>query len=370
MPADVFVDERHLPPLGLSNAWGYNAVVFGAPDPRLAPNGWTDVRAATDALHAAGMEAILDVVFNHNGESDQFGPTLSFRGLDNAAWFRLDPRDPAKYINDAGTGNCLALDRPIVIDMAIGALRRWMIFGGFDGFRFDLATALGRSDKGFDAQGPFFQALAEDPVLKQARLIAEPWDIGPGGYRLGQFGPGFAEWNDRFRDAARQFWRGDPGMRGELATRIAGSHDVFAHAPAPSKSVNFIVAHDGFTLNDLVSYEHKHNEANGEGGRDGTDNNSSWSHGVEGPSEDPAIKEARLRDERNLLTLLFASRGTPMLGMGAELGFSQGGNNNAYAQDNATTAINWPTANQVLARFANASPRFGAPTRRYRATPS
>ncbi len=356
MPADVFVDERHLPPLGLSNAWGYNAVVFGAPDPRLAPNGWTDVRAATDALHAAGMEAILDVVFNHNGESDQFGPTLSFRGLDNAAWFRLDPRDPAKYINDAGTGNCLALDRPIVIDMAIGALRRWMIFGGFDGFRFDLATALGRSDKGFDAQGPFFQALAEDPVLKQARLIAEPWDIGPGGYRLGQFGPAFAEWNDRFRDAARRFWRGDPGMRGELATRIAGSHDVFAHAPAPSKSVNFIVAHDGFTLNDLVSYEHKHNEANGEGGRDGTDNNSSWSHGVEGPSEDPAIKEARLRDERNLLTLLFASRGTPMLGMGAELGFSQGGNNNAYAQDNATTAINWPTANQVLARFAE-SPR-------------
>ena len=211
MPADAFVDERHLPPLGLSNAWGYNAVVFGAPDPRLAPGGWAEVRAATDALHAAGMEAILDVVFNHNGESDQFGPTLSFRGLDNAAWFRLDPRDPALYINDTGTGNCLALDRPLVIDMAIGALRRWMIHGGFDGFRFDLAPSLGRRADGFDPKAPFFQALAADPILAEARLIAEPWDVGPGGYQLGQFGPAFAEWNDRFRDAARRFWRGDAG---------------------------------------------------------------------------------------------------------------------------------------------------------------
>jgi glycogen debranching enzyme GlgX/4-alpha-glucanotransferase len=351
MPAAAFVDERHLPALGLSNAWGYNPVVFGAPDPRLAPAGWADVRNATDALHAAGMEAILDVVFNHNGESDQFGPTLSFRGLDNAAWFRLDPSDPATYINDAGTGNCLALDRPLVIAMAIGALRRWMVHGGFDGFRFDLATALGRRAAGFDPHAPFFDALAADPILANARLIAEPWDIGPGGYQLGQFDPAFAEWNDRFRDAARRFWRGDERARGEIATRIAGSRDVFGRAAAPSKSVNFVVAHDGFTLRDLVSYERKHNEANGEHNRDGTDNNLSWNNGVEGPSEDPAIMKARSRDERNLLTLLFASRGTPMLGMGAELGFSQGGNNNAYAQDNATSAIDWRAADSSLIAF-------------------
>jgi glycogen debranching enzyme GlgX/4-alpha-glucanotransferase len=351
MPADPFVDERHLPPLGLANAWGYNSVVFGAPDPRLAPGGWAEVRAATDALHAAGMEAILDVVFNHDGESDQFGPTLSFRGLDNAAWFRLDPRDPATYINDAGTGNCLALDRPLVIDMAIGALRRWMIHGGFDGFRFDLAPALGRRADGFDPNAPFFQALAADSVLSHARLIAEPWDVGPGGYQLGRFGAPFAEWNDRFRDAVRRFWRGDAGMRGEIATRMAGSRDVFDHAAAPSKGVNFVVAHDGFTLRDLTSYAHKHNEANGEHNRDGTDNNLSWNHGVEGPTEDPAISAARSRDERNLLTLLIASRGTPMVSMGMELGFSQGGNNNAYAQDNATSAIDWGAADASLIAF-------------------
>jgi glycogen debranching enzyme GlgX/4-alpha-glucanotransferase len=351
MPADAFVDERHLPALGLSDAWGYNAVVFGSPDPRLAPGGWDEVRAATDALHAAGMEAILDVVFNHNGESDQLGPTLSFRGLDNEAWFRLDPHNPALYINDAGTGNCLALDRPLVIDMAIGALKRWMVHGGFDGFRFDLGTSLGRHAGGFDSNAPFFQALAADPLIANARLIAEPWDVGPGGYRLGHFPPAFAEWNDRFRDAARRFWRGDPGQRGEIATRMAGSRDLFARAAAPSKGVNFVVAHDGFTLRDLVSYEHKHNEANGENNRDGTDSNLSWNHGVEGPSDDPAIVGSRSRDERNLLTLLLAARGTPMLSMGSELGFSQGGNNNAYAQDNATSAIDWPAANAYLSAF-------------------
>ena len=351
MPADAFVDERHLPPLGLSNAWGYNAVVFGAPDPRLAPGGWAEVRAATDALHAAGMEAILDVVFNHNGESDQFGPTLSFRGLDNAAWFRLDPHNPAVYINDTGTGNCLALDRPLVVEMAIGAMKRWMIYGGFDGFRFDLATTLGRTGHGFDPSAPFFRALSEDPVLSRARLIAEPWDIGPGGYRLGAFGPDFAEWNDRFRDAARRFWRGDPGARGDVATRMAGSRDIFPRAAAPSKGVNFVVAHDGFTLADLVAYEQKHNEANGEQNRDGTDANISWNHGVEGPTADGRVAEARARDQRNLLTLLLASRGTPMLAMGSELGFSQGGNNNAYAQDNATTAIDWRDADASLIAF-------------------
>jgi glycogen debranching enzyme GlgX/4-alpha-glucanotransferase len=353
MPADIFVDERHLPPLGLSNAWGYNPVVFGVPDPRLAPSGWAEVRAATDALHEAGMEAILDVVFNHNGESDQFGPTLSFRGLDNATFFRLDPRDPAAYINDTGTGNCVALDRPLVVDMAIGAMRRWMVYGGFDGFRFDLATSLGRRAGGFDPNAPFFQALAQDPIVNQARLIAEPWDVGPGGYQLGAFGPNFAEWNDRFRDATRRFWRGDPGLRGDVATRTAGSRDVFPHAAAPSKGVNFVVAHDGFTLADLVSYEHKHNEANGEHNRDGTDANYSWNLGVEGATEDPAILDARARDQRNLMMLLLASRGTPMLAMGSELGFSQAGNNNAYAQNNATSAIDWSRADASMIAFTS-----------------
>jgi len=352
MPADAFVDERHLPPLGLANAWGYNPVVFGVPDPRLAPGGWAEVRSATDALHLFGMEAILDVVLNHNGESDQFGPTLSFRGLDNQTFFRLDPRRPEAYLNDTGCGNCIAIERLLVVDMAIAALRRWMVCGGIDGFRFDLAATLGRGDDGsFDPHALFFEALAEDPILRQARLIAEPWDIGPGGYRLGAFGPGLAEWNDRYRDAARRFWRGDPGLRGEVATRMAGSRDVFAHAAAPSKSVNFVVAHDGFTLADLVAYERKHNEANGEKNRDGTDANYSWSHGVEGPTDDPVIIAARLRDQRNLLSLLLSSRGTPMLGMGAELGFSQHGNNNAYAQDNATTAIDWGAADASLIGF-------------------
>jgi glycogen operon protein len=351
MPADAFVDERHLPPLGLANAWGYNPVVFGAPDPRLAPGGWAEVRAATDALHAAGMEAILDVVFNHNGESDQFGPTLSFRGLDNATFFRLDPNDPARYINDAGTGNCVALDRALIVDMAVGALRRWMIHGGIDGFRFDLATALGRRPNGFDPKAPFFQALAEDTVVSEARLIAEPWDVGPGGYQLGGFDSSFAEWNDRFRDAARRFWRGDSGLRGELATRLAGSRDIFSHAQGPSSSVNYVVAHDGFTLADLVSYAAKHNEANGEHNRDGTDANHSWNHGVEGPTEDTAVLAARTRDQRNLLALLLVARGTPMLAMGSELGFSQSGNNNAYAQDNATTALHWKYADPSLIAF-------------------
>ncbi|MGD0183834.1 MAG: glycogen debranching protein GlgX [Roseiarcus sp.] len=351
MPADAFVDERHLPALGLSNAWGYNPVVLGAPDPRLAPGGWAEVRAATDALHAAGMEAILDVVLNHNGESDEFGPTLSFRGLDNATYFRLAPADPARYVNDMGCGNCLALDRPVVMRMALAALRRWMIFGGLDGFRFDLAVALGRRAFDFDSQAPIFQAIAADPILSRAKLIAEPWDVGPQGYRLGAFPAGWGEWNDRFRDAARRFWRGDASMRGELATRLAGSRDVFAPAPSPGKSVNYVVAHDGFSLADLVSYAQKHNEANGEQNRDGADENLSWNHGVEGASDDAAVLAARARDVRNLLALPFVARGTPMLAMGAELGHSQRGNNNAYAQDNAICWIDWSRADAALIAF-------------------
>ena len=353
MPADIFADERHLPPLGLSNAWGYNSVTFGAPDPRLAPDGWAEVRAATDALHARGIEAILDVVFNHNAESDQFGPTLSFRGLDNSSYFRLPADDLAGYVNDCGTGNCLRLDSRAVIDMAVAALRRWTVWGGVDGFRFDLATALGRRDGGFDARAPFFAALADDEILSQTRLIAEPWDLGPGGYRVGGFPNAYAEWNDRYRDAARRFWRGDANLRGELATRLAGSHDLFNAAPNAAKSVNFIVAHDGFTLADLVSYAAKHNDANGEQNRDGSNDNHSWNHGVEGAGADLGLLAARRRDQRNLIALLAFSRGTPMLAMGAELGFSQGGNNNAYAQDNAVTSIDWAEADASLIAFTS-----------------
>ncbi|HLW91207.1 MAG TPA: glycogen debranching protein GlgX [Roseiarcus sp.] len=351
MPAHAFVDERHLPPLGLANAWGYNPIVLGAPDPRLAPGGWREVRQATDALHAAGLEAILDVVLNHSGESDEFGPTLSMRGLDNASYYRLIPGDAAHYVNDMGCGNCLALDREPMLRLSIESLRRWMILGGFDGFRFDLATALGRRDSGFDPAAPLFKAIAADPYLRRAKLIAEPWDIGPGGYRLGGFPAGWSEWNDRYRDAARRFWRGDFNMRGEIATRIAGSRDIFPNAPAPSKSVNFITAHDGFTLADLVSYERKHNEANGEDNHDGANDDSSWNEGVEGPTEDASILAARGRDMRNLLALLFVSRGAPMLSMGAELGHSQNGNNNAYAQDNATSWIDWRKADLSLIEF-------------------
>ena len=351
MPADAFVDERHLPALGLTNAWGYNPVFLGAPDPRLAPGGWAEVRQATDALHAAGLEVILDIVLNHSGESDELGPTLSLRGLDNASYYRLLPDDPARYVNDMGCGNCLALDRPAVADMAIHALRRWMVQGGVDGFRFDLATALGRRDWGFDPHAPLIEAIGQDPVLRGAKLIAEPWDIGPGGYQLGNFPDGWAEWNDRYRDATRRYWRGDSGMRGEIATRIAGSRDIFARAPAPSKSINFITAHDGFTLNDLVSYERKHNEDNGEHNRDGSNDNYSWNHGAEGASDDPRIIAARARDIRNLMAMLFVSRGAPMLSMGSEIGHSQSGNNNAYAQDNAISWLDWAKADLSLYSF-------------------
>ena len=351
MPCDAFVDERHLPPLGLANAWGYNPVLWGCPDPRLAPGGFAEVRAATDALHAAGFEVILDVVLNHDGESDEFGPTLSLRGLDNALYFRLNATDPARYVNDMGCGNCVALDRPAVVDMMVAALRRWMIHGGVDGFRFDLAPALGRRERGFDPQAPLLRALVDDPALSQAKLIAEPWDLGPGGYQLGGFPDYWGEWNDRFRDTARRFWRGDGGALGELATRLSGSQDVFGGAPAPTKSVNFVVAHDGFTLADLVSYGHKHNEANGESNRDGANENYSWNHGVEGPTDSADINLKRRRDMRNLLALNLLSRGVPMLAMGSETGHSQGGNNNAYAQANKTSWIDWRRETPELVRF-------------------
>ena len=333
MPACAWIDERHLAPLGLANIWGYNPVALMAPDPRLAPGGWAEIRTAVAALQAAGIEVLLDVVLNHSGEGDEFGPTLSLRGLDNASYYRLNPKDPSRYIDDAGCGNILALDRPPVVRLAMDCLRTWAQRAGLDGFRFDLATTMGRRDSGFDADAPLLAAIAQDPALRDLKLIAEPWDIGPGGYQAGRFPEQWGEWNDRYRDDIRRFWRGDAGMAGALATRLAGSRDMFASKRRPSRSVNFITAHDGFTLADLVAYAGKHNLANGEANRDGTSNNCSWNHGVEGFSADPGVEAARLRDQRNLLATLLLSRGTPMLAMGSERGHSQDGNNNGYAQD-------------------------------------
>jgi glycogen operon protein len=350
MPAAAWIDERHLGPLGLSNYWGYNPVAFMAPDPRLAPGGWAEVRAATGALAEAGIETVLDVVFNHTGEGDALGPTLSLRGLDNASYYRLSRGEPIHYVDDAGTGNTLALDHPAALRLTMDALRAWRRLGGVSGFRFDLATVLGRRAEGFDTAAPLLSAIDQDPELRGLKLIAEPWDIGPGGYQLGRFPAAWGEWNDRFRDSLRGFWRGDGVSLGEVARRLSGSQDLF-DGRRPSRSVNFIVAHDGFTLADLVSHETKHNLANGEQNRDGTNDNRSWNNGAEGPSDDAAVRAARLADQRALLASLVLARGTPMLAMGAELGQSQGGNNNAYAQDNAIGWLDWAGADEDLLAF-------------------
>ena len=352
MPVAAWVDERHLVRLGLANYWGYNPVALLTPDPRLAPGGTAELRQAVAALQTAGIEVILDVVLNHTGEGDAAGPMLSLRGIDNATYYRLQRDDPGRYVDDTGCGNTLALDRPPVLRLAMDALRHYATACGVDGFRFDLATTLGRRADGFDPAAPLLQAIAQDPVLRELKLIAEPWDIGPGGYRIGAFPPAWGEWNDRFRDTARRFWRGDHGQAADLATRLAGSGDLFrAAAKPPSRSINFVVAHDGFTLADLVAHEHKHNAANGEHNRDGTDANHSWNHGVEGATADPAIRARRARDVRNLLATLLFARGTPMLAMGDESGRSQHGNNNAYAQDSPLTWLDWAGADRNLQQF-------------------
>ncbi len=355
MPIAAAIDERHLARQGLRNYWGYNPAALFVPDPRLAPGGIVELRRCVDALHAAGIEVVLDVVLNHTGEGDARGPTLSLRGLDNATYYRTVMNDRARYVDDTGCGHTLALDRPPVLRLAMDVLRYYAEAAGVDGFRFDLATTLGRRDDGFDPAAPLLQAIAQDPVLRDLKLIAEPWDLGPGGHRLGAFPAGWGEWNDRYRDTVRRFWRGDAGLTGDLATRLAGSADVFAsRSRPPSRSVNFVTAHDGFTLADLVSFTTKHNEANGEENRDGTDANHSWNHGIEGPTSDAAINDRRRRDVRNLLATLLLSRGTPMLAMGDELGRSQHGNNNAYAQDNALAWIDWQNANDSLVAFVAA----------------
>ncbi|TBW33715.1 glycogen debranching enzyme GlgX [Siculibacillus lacustris] len=352
MPIWAWLDERHLAPLGLTNYWGYNPITPLAPDPRLAPGGWSEIRTAIDALHEVGIAVILDVVLNHTGESDHHGPTVSLRGLDNALYYRTRTDDRSRYVDDAGCGNVPALDRQAMMRIGLEALRVSALRGGFDGFRYDLATTLGRRRAGFDAAAPFLAALEQDPVLRTLIHIAEPWDIGPGGYQLGAFPATWGEWNDRYRDTMRRFWRGDEGLVGDLATRLAGSSDVFAgRRRKASDSVNYVTAHDGFTLADLVSYTGKHNLANGENNRDGSDANQSWNHGVEGPSSDPAIVAARARDVRALIATLLGSRGTPMLSMGDECGRTQGGNNNAYAQDNAISWFDWSKVDSGLVDF-------------------
>ncbi|PZO81567.1 MAG: glycogen debranching enzyme GlgX [Mesorhizobium amorphae] len=348
MPVTAWMDERHLPPLGLSNAWGYNPVAFSVLDPRLVPGGWSELRETVAALRAEGIGTVLDVVFNHTAESDAEGPTLSLRGLDPMASFRHMP--DGRLVNDTGTGNTLACDHPAVVDLAMRSLRRFVLQAGVDGFRFDLAPILGRTERGFDRDAPLLRALREDPVTGGRVLIAEPWDIGHDGYQLGRFGAPFGEWNDRFRDDVRRFWRGDRDCAGALATRLSGSFDIFGE-DARTRTVNFLAAHDGMTLADLSAYERKHNEANGEANRDGHGENHSWNNGVEGATDDPAVLAARAGDRRALLATLYASRGTIMLTAGDEWGRSQGGNNNAYAQDNAGFWLDWESRDLGLEAY-------------------
>ena len=354
MPITAWIDERHLIPPGLTNAWGYNPVTFMALDPRLAPNGIADLRHVADTLHKDGIALILDVVFNHTGESDQFGPVLSFRGLDNALYYRHHPDEPGALVNDTGTGNTLAVEHTPVRDLVLDALRHFVLNGGVDGFRFDLCTVLGRTEKGFSPHAPLFEAMRHDPVLAAATLIAEPWDLGAGGYQLGNFPPQFLEWNDRYRDDVRRFWRGDSHTLASLASRLSGSSDYFKHNATHTRSVNFLAAHDGFTLHDLTAYKRKHNEPNGENDRDGHSENYSWNHGTEGEAASSAIREKRMDDIKAMLTLLFVSRGTPLLSAGDESGRTQKGNNNAYAQDNKITWLDWAHRDTALEDFVAA----------------
>jgi glycogen operon protein len=351
MPITAWIDERHLPPLGLSNGWGYNPIALMALDPRLCPGGMEELRETVAALHAEGIGVILDLVFNHTGESDRYGATLSLRGLDNRTAFRHVRGDPSTLINDTGTGNTIACDHPVMRQLIIDCLQHFVDHAGVDGFRFDLAPVLLRTHEGFDPDGETARALLSDPVLYDRVLIAEPWDIGPGGYQLGRFPERFLEWNDRARDNLRKAWRGDWHMTGALATAVAGSSDVFAPS-GRARGVTFLAAHDGFTLMDLVSHAWKHNEANGEENRDGHDDNHSWNNGVEGETDDPAVLSARRADVKALLSTLFATKGTIMLTAGDEGGRSQRGNNNAYAQDNPITWLDWSSLDEDLVEHA------------------
>ena len=341
LPVHAFLNDRFLLDKGLTNYWGYQSIGFFAPDPRyMATPDIAEFQRMVARFHAAGIEVILDVVYNHTGEGNQMGPTLSFRGLDNACYYRL-AEDRRYYINDSGTGNSLNMEHPMVMRMVMDSLRYWVETMHVDGFRFDLAASLGRRADGFDRNAPFFQAVRQDPVLSRVKMIAEPWDVGPGGYQMGSFPPPWAEHNDKYRDQLRRFWRGEAEVR-KLATRLSGSALRFDHDGRPATtSVNFVTCHDGFTLMDVVSFNDKHNDANGEDGRDGHDGNESDNMGIEGPTDNDKINAARTLRRRNILTTLLLSQGTPMLLAGDELGNSQDGNNNAYCQDNPLGWVTW-----------------------------
>jgi isoamylase len=353
LPVQAFIDDRFLVAKGLRNHWGYNTLAFFAPEPRYMSKGalW-EFQTMVRRFHSAGIEVILDVVYNHTAEGDEWGPTLSYRGLDNASYYRL-AGGGRHYVNDTGTGNTLNLTHPMVLRMVMDSLRYWVEVGHVDGFRFDLGTVLGREAHGFDPNGGFFDAIRQDPTLSRVKLIAEPWDIGPGGYQLGAYPHPFHEWNDKYRDGLRRFWKGDAGMTRDLAARLLGSAERFDHSGrAATSSVNFVSSHDGFTLEDLVSYTIKRNFANGEDNRDGHHENHSDNLGVEGPTKDPKVLAARGLRKRNLLATLMLSQGVPMLLAGDEIGHSQGGNNNAYAQDNEVSWIDWAKADRALCGFA------------------
>ena len=358
LPVQAFIDERRLAQHGLRNYWGYNTIGFFAPEmryvsPSAAPNALGEFKTMVKTLHAAGLEVILDVVYNHTGEGDHSGPTLAFRGLDNSIYYRLDPSNPRRYLNFTGTGNSLNTSHRVVLALVMDSLRYWAQEMHVDGFRFDLAPTLARnSGQQFDRNGAFLSAIRQDPVLSRVKLIAEPWDLGHDGYQLGNFPPGWVEWNDKYRSGVRSFWRGDNATVGEIASRLTGSSDIFQRGGrSPRSSVNFVTSHDGFTLDDLVSYERKHNEANLEANRDGSDDNRSANYGAEGPTGDAAIVAARIRQKRNFLATLLFSQGPPMLTAGDEFGRTQQGNNNAYCQDSELSWLDWENSDVELQAF-------------------
>ncbi len=345
LPVQAFVDEHFLHTKGLSNYWGYNTLSYFAPHGRYLSTGdAAEFRRMVDGYHDAGLEVILDVVYNHTCESNHLGPTLSFRGIDNASYYRLQAEQPRYYVNDTGCGNTLDICHPRVLQMVMDSLRYWSADMGVDGFRFDLAPVMGREPHGFNPRSSFFQTIAQDPQLAKAKLIAEPWDIGPGGYQLGHFPAGWSEWNDEYRDTVRRFWRREPGNLPTFARRLHGSSDIFERSGRkPSASINYVASHDGFTLRDLVCYRHRHNLDNGENNNDGHCENLSQNFGVEGPSDDPAIEGKRRRQQRNLLATLLLSQGVPMIQAGDERGRTQRGNNNAYCQDSEINWLDWQT---------------------------
>jgi glycogen operon protein len=357
MPVHHFANDSILQDRGLSNYWGYNTIGFLAPDSKYSsstsPGGQVqEFKAMVRALHAADIEVILDVVYNHTAEGNHLGPTLSFKGIDNSAYYRLVDEDPRYYMDYTGTGNSLNVRHPHALQLIMDSLRYWVTEMHVDGFRFDLAATLAREFYDVDRLSSFFELVQQDPTVSQVKLIAEPWDIGPGGYQVGNFPPQWTEWNGKYRDTVRDFWRGEPGTIGEFAARLTGSADLYEHsARRPVASINFVTAHDGFTLRDLVSYNEKHNEANGEGNKDGESYNRSWNCGVEGPTDDPAVLELRARQQRNFLATLFLSQGVPMICHGDELGRTQQGNNNGFCQDNELTWIDWDNADESLMAF-------------------